>query len=468
MRGRVVVLSGLLAIAAVTGVARDASAIPVFTRTFDKPCSHCHTIAPGLNDVGETFRDRGYRITEPADGVPQEPREPSKDEDPEDLRPAHWPISLRTILGYRQRSFDHQDTVAGEAQIKIRGSGIDRLELMWGGWLAKDVNFYLTYRPAVANAAFGEPANIVRTVDAPGGQEGELESAWVRFDNLAGSSWLNLKLGSFEMDVPVSSRRRQTVSTYPIYGYFPQGSQAAADQTTAVNWSAPQLGAELMGYHASGLRYAIAAVNGTNAHADNNTTFDYYGRVSRPFGDHRFGAFGYWGSAPTQLQRQPVGGGGTPIDILGAGSENKTFYRLGLDGDLRVAPLRLLFVGVYGSDSKDLFGGADPQEATFTGGFVEAQYDLIKDWDTILVMRYDIIRNGAQGDGDAASMPKKTGDLDGVTLAARYNLLYTSRVNVVLHGEYSHVQTKLTSTLPIPGGNDQNDNRVMVAFDLMM
>jgi hypothetical protein len=214
-----------------------------------------------------------------------------------------------------------------------------------------------------------------------------------------------------------------------------------------------------MGYNASGLRYAIAAVNGTNAHADNNKTFDYYGRVSRSFGDHRVGAFGYWGAAPTQFQQQPG-----PIDILGTGSENETFYRLGLDGDLRIEPLRLLFVGVHGSDSKNLFLGANPQEATFDGGFVEAQYDLIKDWDTILVARYDIIRNSAQGDADASATPKKTGDLDGVTLAARYNLLYTSRVNVVLHGEYSHVQTKLTSV----GGNDQNDNRVMVAFDLMM
>ena len=463
MHGRAVVLSGLLAVTAVTGVARDASAIPAFTRKFDMDCSHCHTVAPGLNDFGETFRDHGYQIAGLADSLPEELRDQARKEDPEDLHPAYWPISLRAALGYRQRSLDHQDTVAGEAKIKTRGSGIDRLELMWGGLLAKDVNFYVTYRPAVANAAFGEPTNVVRTMDAPGGQEGELEFAWVRFDNLAGSPWFNLKLGSFEMDVPVPAHRRLTVSNYPIYGYFPTGSQAAADEETAVNWSEHQLGAELMGYNASGLRYAIAAVNGTNAHADNNKTLDYYGRVSRRFGDHRFGAFGYWGAAPTQFQQRLSGG--ASVDILGTGTANKPFSRLGLDGDLRVAPLRLLFVGVYGSDSKDLFIGADPQEATFTGGFVEAQYDLLKDWDAILVARFDIIRNGAQGD---ASTPKKTGDLDGVTLAARYNLLYTSRVNVVLHGEYSHVQTKLTSTLPITGGNDQNDNRIMVAFDLMM
>ena len=457
LRGRVVVLSGILAVTAVTWIAQDALAIPAFTRKFGMDCSHCHTIAPGLNDFGETFRDHGHQIAGLADSLPQELRDQVGKEDPVDLHPAYWPISLRAILGYRQRSLDHQDTIAGEAKIKTRGGGIDRLELMWGGLLAKDMNFYLMYRPAVANAAFGESANVVHTLAAPGGQEGELEFAWVRFDSLAGNSLLNLKLGSFEMDVPVSSHRRLTIADYPIYGHFPQGSKAA------VNWSEQQLGAELMGYNASGLRYSIAAVNGTSAHADNNMTFDYYGRVSQSLGGHRFGLFGYWGAAPTQFQQRLSAG--APVDILGTGSANKTFSRLGLDGDLRVAPLRLLFVGVHGSDGKDLFSGANPQEATFDGGFVEAQYDLIKDWDTILVARYDIIRNSAQGD---ASTPKKTGDLDGVTLAARYNLLYTSRVNVVLHGEYSHVQTKFTSTLPITGGNDQNDNRVMVAFDLMM
>jgi hypothetical protein len=134
---------------------------------------------------------------------------------------------------------------------------------------------------------------------------------------------------------------------------------------------------------------------------------------------------------------------------------------VGLDGDLRLTPIRLLFLGVYGSDSAGLFGGAEPQDAMFTGGFVEGRYDLLKDWNTILVARFDIIRNGTQGD---ALTEKKTGDLDGVTLAALYNLLESSRINLVVHAEYNHVTTKLTSV----DGNDQNDNRFVVAFDLMM
>jgi hypothetical protein len=461
MRGRTVVWAGVLAVSVVGWLAHEAWAVPAFTRKFDMDCSHCHTIAPALNDVGDTFRDHGYSIAGLEASLPEELQGQAAKEDPEDLAPAYWPISLRTILGYRIRSLDHQSTDAGEAKVKTRTFGIDRLDLTWGGLLAKDLNFYIAYRPAVANVSLAEPATVVFTSGEPGGQQGELQSAWVRFNSLAGNPLLNLKLGSFELDVPASSSRRLTFSRYSIYGHVPEGSAAADEEDSTLNWGERQLGAELMGYSPWGLRYAVAVINGTNGHADNDTAFDYFARVSQSVGGQRIGALGYWGTAPTDFQRTSTG-----ATIRGSGRADQTFYRLGLDGDLRFTPIRLLFLGVYGSDSAELFSVSDPQDATFTGGFVEGRYDLLKDWNTILVARFDIIRNGAQGDN--TSIPKKTGDLDGVTLAALYNLLESSRINLVLHGEYSHVKTKLTSTLPVPDGNDQNDNRFVVAFDLMM
>ncbi len=455
MRGRTVVWAGALTVSVVGWLAQEALAVPAFTRKFDMDCSHCHTIAPALNDFGETFRDRGYSIAGLEASLPEELQDQAAKEDPEDLQPTYWPISLRTILGYRIRSLDHQDTDAGEAKVKTRTFGIDRLDLTWGGLLAKDLNFYITYRPAVANVSLAEPAMVVYTSDAPGGQQGELESAWVRFNALAGNPLLNLKLGSFELDVPASSSRRLTFSGYPIYGYFPKGSAAADEADTTLNWGEHQLGAELMGASPSGLRYSVTVINGTNGHADNNTAFDYFARVSDRVNGQQIGALGYWGTAPTDFQTR---GGAT---IQGSGRADKTFYRLGLDGDLHFKPIRVLFLGVYGSDSAELFGGSDPQAATFTGGFIEGQYDLLKDWSTILLARFDIIRNGKQGD---ALIAKKTGDLDGVTLAALYNLVESSRIDLVLHGEYSHVKRSLMSV----DGNDQNDNRMVVAFDLMM
>jgi hypothetical protein len=115
----------------------------------------------------------------------------------------------------------------------------------------------------------------------------------------------------------------------------------------------------------------------------------------------------------------------------------------------------------YGIDSKGLFGGSDPQDASFGGGFLEVQYDLLAERSLLWALRYDFIRNFAQGD---ATTEKKTGDLDGVTWAVRYDWVDTGRLAVILHGEYSHLKTKSTSV----DGSNQTDNRFTVAFDLML
>jgi hypothetical protein len=431
------------------GWLHEASAIPAFTRKFDMDCSYCHTIAPALNDFGDAFRSHGFRMTGLEERLPEELREQVRKEVPDDLPPAYWPLSARTIVGYGYRSRDHQDTDRGEAKVQTRTAGVERFKLMMGGLLTEDLNFYVTYLPTVTNIGLGSEER----------QDGELESAWIRFNDvpLGSSVKVNLKLGSFELDVPVSRYRRYTLSSYPIFGYFPAGSPAADDPQTALDWSERQLGAEVAGRAPWDLSYSLALINGTNGHADSNKAFDYYLRVSKPLTDHRVGGFLYWGTAPTTFQFTPTGD-----PIPGTGSANHAFYRLGVDGDFLLdAPLRLKALALYGSDSAELFNGTSPRTATFAGGVLEAQYDLLKDWAMMLVFRYDMIRNFDQGDADTE---ERKGDLDGATVAARYRLVETNRLALLFHGEYSHVKTKLITI----DGSDQTDNRMTVAFDLMM
>ncbi|MEO5657194.1 MAG: hypothetical protein ABIO65_13040, partial [Nitrospiria bacterium] len=424
----------------------DAWAIPAFSGKLDLDCGQCHIVAPALNDFGEAFRDHGYRIADVEARLPDAVRERATQETAPDRSPAYWPISLRTALGYRLRSRDSLDTDLGEAKLKTRGFGIDRLDVASGGRLADQLAFYLFYRPTLTNT-FSQDAE----------QAGTLESAWLRFNRQIGGTAFSLKMGAFEMDVPVSSRRRVTLSDYPIYGYFTPDGMATDDPDAILNWSRPQLGLEVMGRRPSGLRYSLAIINGTNVQADQDTALDYYGRAAYPLGDHRFGGFVYWGSGPTRFQTT----GGGVIPIPGSGTGKAAFYRLGFDGDVRIPPLRLLAVGLYGSDGRKFFGGINSKDATFAGGFLEAQYDVLKDWSTLLVFRYDMIRSLGQGDAQA---PKKRGDVDGATVAARYRFLETDRLSVIFHGEYSHVETKLMSV----DGNDQIENRVTAAFDVMM
>ncbi|MEW6682331.1 MAG: hypothetical protein AB1451_05310 [Nitrospirota bacterium] len=438
----------VVALVIAEGALREAGAVPAFTRKFDMDCSYCHSVPPALNDFGEAFRAHGYRMAGLEERLPEELRDQVRKEEPEDLPPSYWPLSARVVAGYGYTSQDHQDTDRGEAKIQTRTSGIERFDLMMGGLLTETVNFYVKYLPAVTNVALG-PAE---------GQDGELESAWIRFNDLSpGGVPLNVKLGEFELDVPLSSARRLSLSDYPIYRYFPEGSSAADDPETTLDWSASQLGAEASGQAPWGLAYSLALINGTNGNADSNKAFDFYLRVAKPLNEHRVGLFTYLGTASTDFQFTPAG---DPIE--GTGLANQTFYRMGADGQwLAAPPLRLFALALYGSDSSGLFNGSDPQTATFIGGFLEARYDLLQDWSTMLVFRYDIIRNLDQGD---ATTDQKTGDLDGTTVAARYRMFETSRLALLFHGEYSHVKTKLTSV----DGNDQTENRLTLAFDLML
>jgi hypothetical protein len=439
----------LVALVVAEGALHDAWAIPAFTRKFDIDCGYCHSVAPALNDFGETFRAHGYRMAGLEERLPEEFRDQVKKEDPEDLPPSYWPLSARVVAGYAYTSQDHQDTDRGEAKIQTRTSGIERFDLMMGGLLTEDVNFYVKYLPAVTNVALG-PAE---------GQDGELDSAWIRLNDLSPAArvTLNVKLGEFELDVPVSSHRRLSLSDYPIYRYFPEGSSARDDPETTLDWSASQLGAEASGQAPWGLAYSLALINGTNGNADTNKAFDFYLRVAKPLNEHRIGFFSYLGTASTDFQFTPAG---DPIEGTGVG--NQPYYRVGADGQwLAAPPFKLLALALYGSDSSGLFNGSDPQTATFVGGFLEAQYDLLKDWTTMFVFRYDIIRNLDQGD---ATTDQKKGDLDGTTVAARYRMFETNRLALLFHGEYSHVKTKLTSV----DGNDQTENRMTVAFDLML
>ena len=46
---------------------RTASAIPIFAQRYDLQCGACHSVLPELNQFGNEFRNRGYRL----DGVPR-------------------------------------------------------------------------------------------------------------------------------------------------------------------------------------------------------------------------------------------------------------------------------------------------------------------------------------------------------------------------------------------------------------
>jgi len=181
--------------------ANQATQFPAFARKYGLPCSACHIGWPILNVFGQQFRDNGYQIGNDRDS-------------PIYQNPAYWPITFRITPNWHLESQTKvavdatATTPAGERTINTTGFDLSGLDIWTAGTLYKNISFSVL--PSMAE-----------------GQTFHLENAWVRFDNLVHSPWLNLKVGKFELDTLLSEKRFLTLSsvggTWYNYQFLPQG-----------------------------------------------------------------------------------------------------------------------------------------------------------------------------------------------------------------------------------------------------
>ncbi|MEO6666748.1 MAG: hypothetical protein ABIO65_08270, partial [Nitrospiria bacterium] len=255
-------------------------------------------------------------------------------------------------------------------------------------------------------------------------------------------------VGAHELHLINSGHHRLTNAPYLMYRYIPQGHQ------TAFSLDAPQLG---FGVDAAApwFGYALSVYNGTSSGADDNRVPDIFGNVEFDFGESKLGLFALRGTTPLS----------TLDGIPGTGKDNQSYLRFGADASVYAGPLNVLFFYAYGQDNARLFtsGAGNPlgdpvQTAKFHGGFVEADY-LIDSSRTLLLARYDIIRNLQQG---ITTLPRGRNDADALTLGLRHDLALTSRVNLQFHLEANLTQTKASSVI----NTDQRANTLYAGLDL--
>lgn len=438
-----------------------ADAIPAFARKYDTSCNTCHVSGfPKLNDFGNRFRDRGYQME-------------TDDDLPTGLNMAYWPVSLRTTAGYQASSASRLavgNPGTKSVSASTGGFGFTGLDLLAFGTLAKDISFGVIYVPGLGSAGFGT-----------GGSEGDLEAAFVRFNNLLSSSLLNVKAGKFELDLPFSEKRSPTLNTPFVMYHYMQGkgfNRVIANPAGNPTFANPndfalgdnQQGMEVFGWKDvdavdGNFRYSLNAVSSSAANvagSGGGRSMQFYGHVTQSFGGygivdgHRIGLFGMAGRTPT-VGNEAVGTGSQ----TGTGGQSKTFNRIGVDFSLTAFGTVNVF-GAYmiAHDSKALFasqGIATAQEGRWNGGFVEADYNFTAPW--VAYYRYDWIRNNFQGD---SSFDKKFGNVDSHTIAARYHLMISKRTAVALHAELSNTRSYKTGTF----GDDQIANVAFVGADL--
>ncbi|MEO8215563.1 MAG: hypothetical protein ABI718_00610 [Acidobacteriota bacterium] len=392
-----------------------AFSIPAFARKYQVRCTACHEAWPMLNDFGRAFRDNGYQMMMGKDGPTATPV-------------GYWPVAFRLVPSFERDTINHQETDQGVKTLTTsNGFGVGAFDVLSAGTLAPNMSFLF--------------------VPAYEGGEWEVESAWVRFDNLGKSSWLNLKLGHHELDLPRSAHRplNQTGAGFLVYSYHPPGSISEFDM------GGNQDGVEWVGHDKGSLNRAAVSLFSVDGSPGSRSAFNtpgvYFHLIheflpkSRVVSEAKIGAFGADASWPTTFLTSD----GDPIE--GSGTTLKHSTRYGLEGHVlfgpNVTPFHALVVLAHGSDNRNLIEGAT-RNATWDGGFVELAWTpRLK---TTPFFRYDWISNGDQSNSELAS---NANDQTQYTIGIRHTLNYSTRAEYALHGEYSALRARgLTADEP--------------------
>jgi hypothetical protein len=388
------------------------ASIPAFARKYNLPCSACHTAWPELTAFGQRFKDNGYQMGNDRDS-------------PIWRDPSYWPIAMRTTPNFHVESTNNQPIDPAPSQESVSQAGFDLsgVDFLMLGTLYKNITF-----------------GLVTTLD-PDGTAG-IEAAFARFDNLGNSPWANLKVGKFELDNLLSTKRFTWLSNNGgflySYDYAPAGS--GSNFSLGEN----QIGAEFSGHSLNSYtRYSVSVLAPDNGEPGLPTgkTVDAMVSLSQAFpmggalGPTRIGVFGYLGHRPTTFETI----NGDPIP--GTYGNNKAFYRMGATAQVWLGNLEFLPMVTHNQDDAALNAG---QKASWNTALLEAHY--VATTRLMVQGRYEMVRNSKQGD---AGIPKTFGNADAISLGVRAYPFMFSRDGMAIHGEFS--MTNTTGMAPLSG-----------------
>jgi hypothetical protein len=473
----------------VLSTTQRADAIPAFARKYGLRCSACHETWPILNNFGLKFRDNGYQLMNDRDA-------------PIWQNPGYWPITFRiTPIWHRYSSLQSVDTYGGSPPIitgnevqRITSSGFDLsgLDFHTAGTLEKNISFY-----------------VLPSSDSTGAFH--FETVMARFDNLLGSSWLNVKMGRFELNNLLSEKRTVFLTgnggEYQTYHFIPVG-----DGNIFGQMGDNQLGMEYLGHSANDRTRVSAALLSSN---DGNVgltlgansysgffTFDQ-GIDAGKLGIERIGAYAFVGEAATYYRTT----GGIPIP--GSGIGNKGFSRVGFTGQLYLGPhFDLNVVTQHGSDdawfgqgygnavATDGNGGttcggpqgtpgcppnnlpgtgllAGAQSPVWNGYTFEARY--VYSPQLIFIGVYEAERMSQQanngpgansGPNSTTSSPSNLGNINNYSALVRYNPFMNPRAGMALQAEFNSFHQDLTGPTTAAGTpTNTNTNELLLGID---
>ena len=394
------------------------SAIPAFSRKYQTSCTTCHSDYPELNDFGEAFKKNGFKFPKDDETFVKEPpvllgSKAQKEAFPNAVYPGEIPGSVPV-------AFRYSGNFTYNAKQPIEAGFLPRTDL-----------FVPNTFTVIGAGSFGPTLSFWVDNDISAGGDNAaagLGDGYLKVNDLGHrlglpKDTLNLRMGQFELDLPITQARTINLTPYDVYSQASIapvsnavcstiGSPAGTPCTTnnPLQFGIPQRGIEIGGYPNDGnFTWSVAVVDGSNNGPALRNSKDVYVRVSQRFNlerdpesrnaiqaagptgphDHtsiRFGAFYYYGRNALNMDGSLFPGFGTV---------HEPFYRAGGDFRFKSHHFELYGVGMYGHD-QDLLPDAvtgtgllRTSPVTFTGGFVQGQY-WVYPW-VIALMRYDFV-----------------------------------------------------------------------------
>ena len=318
----------LLGTSAFLAATETASALPAFARRYGVACHFCHDGFPKLNNNGQRFKERGFRMAQ---------------EDPFDA--AAW---MRTIPLDARPQGRYTFIEDADGFYYFFGKGIS------AGNLGSRVSYWVDDGVFVDSIS----DDWIHT---------KVDNGWGRIELLT-KGRLYLKGGRFELDLPFTQARTPNLFSYDIYS-----TNAGSEADTIALY---QQGAELGGTVANDFHWSAAVVQGRNNEVQEDLSDDVgkfdanvFLRAAKRFQQHRVGAFAYFGK--NTLAQSP-----------GLVWEDG-ILRVGGDADLHFGRCTLYGVFMYGRNDNPVATLAQPngthQELDWTGGFAQGEYHVRDD-----------------------------------------------------------------------------------------
>jgi hypothetical protein len=435
-----------LSVLAVLSLPPKADAIPAFSRKYGTSCTTCHSDFPKLNDFGKAFKDAGFKFPKDDESFLKTPPVLLGAPAQAELWPhVVYPGSIPGLLpvGLRYNTYYQQISANRNNFNEVLPAGTI------GNFIPKS-DFQPGFFSIFTAGNFG--TGISWWVDddisvAGANANGALGDGYLKFNDVSRflklpKDSLNLRAGQFELDLPFSQARTWNLSGWDIFSEANVGIQNGLGPAQNVNNGSkledPANGVEFSGGHIyQGYHYSVAVFdqnttgvaptapnigpqNGVSFNSDANFK-DLYGRLVYRFNlekdpasrndvqaagtmgprDHTYlalGTFYFYGRTA-----QPFSGvqadGVTPTVL----TAREPFYRIGGDVNFNYRNLNVFGVYVAAHDhnllpvtapgAAGITGFAPGSAATFSGGFLEADY-LALPW-AMTIMRFDQVKSSA-------------------------------------------------------------------------